>query len=665
MYNHQTAVTTCAVVFLCGFIGCNSVLSPGGQAADEAAERGSYLAVSISDFGGASALAVRDDAVTFKSTGLLLPGDLLDGAPDEVSAVVGAPYVAVTPDGEKGVVSSMRTSEERHAAVTFRLAPEDSDACVSNIVIGPFGLIAADNAITIASESLRLTEAARAIVFAGRFEICAQTLADFDGSLAINKLSLQFGTLKSDEDGVELCHIPPGEPENRHTITVGSPAVDAHLAHGDYLGPCLEAVEDLVLTSMCSDDPDVRRQWQIRNPNNLDIGVSWEVLAEDQSGTVVAPPGDSFFFTDTVEGANTTAISWLDENGEEHDDTKASGGAHCNPDTDGDGVMDDVDTCPNTPAGEVAGALGCSCSQRDGDADGVNDCNDNCPDTDGTEVLDVNGCSCSQRDSDLDGVSDCEDQCPFTPTTEQPDESGCSCSQRDGDADGVNDCNDDCPDTTDPSEVGTNGCPDILLDDDDDGVMDDDDTCPDTPVGEPVDELGCSCSQLDEDNDGVNDCDDLCPNTPVGAAVDVNGCGVITADAGPDVTLDELGCITLRGSASGGTEPYTYSWSAPGWEGSMEQNPVVVPFEATTYTLTVTDWSSPPQVSVDTMTLTFSSKDDLQYTIVNLGSPEGNGSYASGINDAGDVVGYYYTAAWEKRAFLYSGDVMIELGSLG
>ena len=97
----------------------------------------------------------------------------------------------------------------------------------------------------------------------------------------------------------------------------------------------------------------------------------------------------------------------------------------------------------------------------------------------------------------------------------------------------------------------------------------------------------------------------------------------------------------------------------------MEQNPVVVPFEATTYTLTVTDWSSPPQVSVDTMTVDFSSKDDLQYTIVNLGSPEGNGSRATGLNDLGDVVGYYYTALWEKRAFLYRGDVMIELGSLG
>jgi hypothetical protein len=35
-----------------------------------------------------------------------------------------------------------------------------------------------------------------------------------------------------------ICHYPPGNPGNRHTIEVGQPAVPAHLAHGDTLGPC-------------------------------------------------------------------------------------------------------------------------------------------------------------------------------------------------------------------------------------------------------------------------------------------------------------------------------------------------------------------------------------------------------------------------------------------
>lgn len=37
---------------------------------------------------------------------------------------------------------------------------------------------------------------------------------------------------------VTLCHIPPGNPANAYTISVGRPAVAAHLAHGDYEGPC-------------------------------------------------------------------------------------------------------------------------------------------------------------------------------------------------------------------------------------------------------------------------------------------------------------------------------------------------------------------------------------------------------------------------------------------
>jgi hypothetical protein len=35
-----------------------------------------------------------------------------------------------------------------------------------------------------------------------------------------------------------ICHIPPGNPENAHTISVGEAAVPAHLAHGDFEGPC-------------------------------------------------------------------------------------------------------------------------------------------------------------------------------------------------------------------------------------------------------------------------------------------------------------------------------------------------------------------------------------------------------------------------------------------
>jgi len=38
---------------------------------------------------------------------------------------------------------------------------------------------------------------------------------------------------------VTICHIPPGNPANAHTLCIGSPALDAHVTHhADTQGPC-------------------------------------------------------------------------------------------------------------------------------------------------------------------------------------------------------------------------------------------------------------------------------------------------------------------------------------------------------------------------------------------------------------------------------------------
>lgn len=39
-------------------------------------------------------------------------------------------------------------------------------------------------------------------------------------------------------DKITICHFPPGNPDNPQTITISKNALDAHLAHGDYVGEC-------------------------------------------------------------------------------------------------------------------------------------------------------------------------------------------------------------------------------------------------------------------------------------------------------------------------------------------------------------------------------------------------------------------------------------------
>ncbi len=53
------------------------------------------------------------------------------------------------------------------------------------------------------------------------------------------------------------------------------------------------------------------------------------------------------------------------------------------------------------------------------------------------------------------------------------------------------------------------------------------------------------------------------------------------------------------------------------------------------------------------------------YTIINLGTLGGGNSYATSINDAGQVVGYSYTAASYRHAFLWTEEGgMVDLGAL-
>ncbi len=66
-------------------------------------------------------------------------------------------------------------------------------------------------------------------------------------------------------------------------------------------------------------------------------------------------------------------------------------------DSDGDGVMDNTDACPRTPAGEAVDDTGCTITvpvvaEKDSDNDGVIDKLDKCPNTPASALVDSDGC---------------------------------------------------------------------------------------------------------------------------------------------------------------------------------------------------------------------------------------------------------------------------------
>jgi outer membrane protein OmpA-like peptidoglycan-associated protein len=169
---------------------------------------------------------------------------------------------------------------------------------------------------------------------------------------------------------------------------------------------------------------------------------------------------------------------------------------------------------------------------RDTDGDGVPDRRDQCPDTPRGARVDEKGCP---LDGDGDKVFDGLDPCPDTPRGCTVDARGCP---SDADGDGVCDGVDTCPDTPKGATVSATGCP---SDADGDRVFDGLDQCASTPRGCTVDARGCPS---DSDGDGVCDGLDRCPDTTPGLKVDSDGCPIELVER--ETELLDTGMIRLQ-----------------------------------------------------------------------------------------------------------------------
>ncbi|HNY30114.1 MAG TPA: thrombospondin type 3 repeat-containing protein [Fibrobacteria bacterium] len=270
-------------------------------------------------------------------------------------------------------------------------------------------------------------------------------------------------------------------------------------------------------------------------------------------------------------------------------------------DRDGDGIKDEADRCPGTPANMLVDVQGCP---SDADRDGIPDLLDDCPSTPIGNRVDEFGCTVG-NDKDHDGIPDAVDRCPASPRNMAVDAAGCPVAAiakpaADSDKDGVPDSRDLCSASPSGTKVDTDGCaptppspvpteppspatnsdstpiaepapvgstpPEAVSavanrpqppveptkipptkpakpekDSDRDGVPDSRDRCRSTARGSTVDSSGCSAPadpEADSDKDGVRDIGDLCPNSKYGMKVDATGCQILTFTKGSQAILE-------------------------------------------------------------------------------------------------------------------------------
>ncbi len=131
-------------------------------------------------------------------------------------------------------------------------------------------------------------------------------------------------------------------------------------------------------------------------------------------------------------------------------------------DSDGDGIPDDRDQCPNQPEDHDGFQDDDGCPDPDNDGDGIPDKLDKCPnepeDKDGFQDED----GCPEIDNDGDGIPDAQDKCPNDAEDRDGFQDDDGCPDLDNDGDGIPDAVDKCP--NEPETFNgiddQDGCPD-------------------------------------------------------------------------------------------------------------------------------------------------------------------------------------------------------------
>jgi large repetitive protein len=131
-------------------------------------------------------------------------------------------------------------------------------------------------------------------------------------------------------------------------------------------------------------------------------------------------------------------------------------------DTDGDGIPDSQDLCPNEREDKDGFDDEDGCPDPDNDQDGIPDKSDKCPneseDRDGFQDAD----GCPETDNDNDQIPDAQDKCPNDAEDRDGFQDDDGCPDADNDGDGIADAADKCPNEPETRNGvdDDDGCPD-------------------------------------------------------------------------------------------------------------------------------------------------------------------------------------------------------------